>query len=120
MDSESNICLAEVVVKVLHVLRDIIPLAGTGSTKKVLNALSPLLASVELDMRSSICDLLDSLAKADPSVFPVVYYLFLFSIFSERKFFVHEVWLTFIIIDLKSGKTCLCVECNLCCRNGWP
>ncbi|KDO50652.1 hypothetical protein CISIN_1g042789mg [Citrus sinensis] len=62
---------SEVVVKVLHVLRDIIPVAGTGSTKKVLNALSPLLASVELDMRSSICDLLDSLAKADPSVFPV-------------------------------------------------
>lgn len=62
---------SEVVVKVLHVLRDIIPVAGTGSTKKVLNALSPLLAYVELDMRSSICDLLDSLAKADPSVFPV-------------------------------------------------
>ncbi|KAJ0093493.1 hypothetical protein Patl1_26060 [Pistacia atlantica] len=58
-------------VKILDVLQDIIPLVETGSTKKILNAVSPLLVSVELEMRLSICHLLVELAKADPSVFPV-------------------------------------------------
>lgn len=71
MTSESH-CPAEVSVKAVQVLRDILPVAGTESTKEVLNSLSPLLASAELDMRSSICDLFDSLAKSDPSVFSVV------------------------------------------------
>ncbi|KAH9659577.1 hypothetical protein KPL70_023897 [Citrus sinensis] len=38
-------------VKAVQVLRDILPVAGTESTKEVLNSLSPLLASAELDMR---------------------------------------------------------------------
>ncbi|KAJ0034275.1 hypothetical protein Pint_25497 [Pistacia integerrima] len=59
-------------VKILDVLQDIIPVVETGSTKKILNAVCPLLVSVELEMRLSICHLLVELAKADPSVFPVV------------------------------------------------
>ncbi|XP_031259480.1 small subunit processome component 20 homolog isoform X1 [Pistacia vera] len=58
-------------VKILDVLQDIIPVVETGSTKKILNAVCPLLVSVELEMRLSICHLLVELAKADPSVFPV-------------------------------------------------
>ncbi|KAK0607559.1 hypothetical protein LWI29_016732 [Acer saccharum] len=50
------------------VLRDIIPVAGTESTKKILSVVSPLLVSVELDMRLCICDLLEALAEADSSV----------------------------------------------------
>ncbi|KAK0579383.1 hypothetical protein LWI29_025507 [Acer saccharum] len=53
---------------VVKVLRDIIPVAGTESTKKILSVVSPLLVSVELDMRLCICDLLEALAEADSSV----------------------------------------------------
>lgn len=45
MTSESH-CPAEVSVKAVQVLRDILPVAGTESTKELLNSLSPLLASL--------------------------------------------------------------------------
>ncbi len=56
----------------MQVLRDILPVLGSDSTKIILNAVSPLLTSVELDIRLSICDLLDSLAEVDPSILFVV------------------------------------------------
>ncbi|KAE8036875.1 hypothetical protein FH972_009508 [Carpinus fangiana] len=52
----------------VQVIRDIVPMLGSNSTKKILTAVTPQLASAALDMRLSICDLLDSLAEADPSV----------------------------------------------------
>ncbi|XP_015574070.2 small subunit processome component 20 homolog [Ricinus communis] len=55
-------------VECLQVIRDIIPVLGNESTAKILNAISPLLISVELDTRLNICGLLDALAKIDPSV----------------------------------------------------
>ncbi|XP_050219970.1 uncharacterized protein LOC126670312 [Mercurialis annua] len=57
-----------VCVECLQIIRDIIPLLGNESSHKTLNAISPLLISAELDMRLNICDLLDALAKTDPSV----------------------------------------------------
>lgn len=87
-------------VKVLDVLQDIIPVVGTGSTKKILNAVSPLLVSVEQEMRLSICHLLVELAKADPAVFPVVILglpLFL-TITSENFFHLQKFSLAIFII----------------------
>ncbi|KAB1216916.1 hypothetical protein CJ030_MR4G016071 [Morella rubra] len=52
----------------VQVIRDIVPVLGSDSTKEILVAVSPLLASVELEMRLAICNLLDSLAEADASV----------------------------------------------------
>ncbi|KAG6678404.1 hypothetical protein I3842_14G078800 [Carya illinoinensis] len=52
----------------VQVIREIVPVLGSDSTKKVLTAVSPLLTSVELEMRLSICHLLDSLAEADPTI----------------------------------------------------
>ncbi|XP_037492635.1 small subunit processome component 20 homolog [Jatropha curcas] len=60
---ESGVC-----GECLQIIRDIIPVLGNERTKNVLNAISPLLISVELDVRLNICDLLDALAKTDPSV----------------------------------------------------
>lgn len=40
-------CPPEVSAKAVQVLRDILPVEGTESTKEVLNSLSPLLASAE-------------------------------------------------------------------------
>lgn len=56
----------------MQVIQEIVPALGSDSTKKVLTAVSPLLASVELDMRLSICHLLDSLAEADPTILSMV------------------------------------------------
>ncbi|EEF44174.1 conserved hypothetical protein [Ricinus communis] len=43
-------------VECLQVIRDIIPVLGNESTAKILNAISPLLISVELDTRLNICE----------------------------------------------------------------
>lgn len=59
----------------MQVIREIVPVLGSDSTKKVLTAVSPLLTSVELEMRLSICHLLDSLAEADPTILSMVLYL---------------------------------------------
>lgn len=63
-----NLTLISSLFEVLIVLRDIIPLAGTESTKRILNAISSLLVSAELDMRLCIGGLLEGLAEVDPSV----------------------------------------------------
>ncbi|OMO88554.1 Down-regulated-in-metastasis protein [Corchorus olitorius] len=65
----SDICL-----EAIQVLRDIIPVVGTGRTTDILNAVAPLLISVKLDIRVSICDLLEVLARIDASVVVVARY----------------------------------------------
>ncbi|KAF8392350.1 hypothetical protein HHK36_022692 [Tetracentron sinense] len=52
----------------LQVIRGIIPVLGSETTGKILNAVSPLLISAGLDMRLCICNLLDTIAENDPSV----------------------------------------------------
>ena len=64
--------LTDACVEALQVIRDIIPVSGSETSPKILNAVSPLLISAGLDMRLAICDLLGVLAKTDPSVLSVV------------------------------------------------
>ncbi|KAL6992171.1 hypothetical protein U1Q18_010278 [Sarracenia purpurea var. burkii] len=59
-------------IEALHVIQQIIPVLGSEScTTEILNAVSPLLISVGLVVRMSICDLLDALAGTDTSLIPV-------------------------------------------------
>ncbi|XP_052189171.1 uncharacterized protein LOC127799294 isoform X2 [Diospyros lotus] len=58
-------------VVALQVIQHVIPLLGSESTTGILNAVSPLLISSSLDVRISICGLLDSLSKTDASVMDV-------------------------------------------------
>ncbi|KAM7259266.1 hypothetical protein ACFE04_015007 [Oxalis oulophora] len=58
-------------IEAMQVIRDIVPVLGSETASKILNAVSPLLIYVELDMRLSICELLSGLAKADPSMLTV-------------------------------------------------
>ena len=59
-------------MEALQVIRDIIPVSGSETSPKILNAVSPLLISAGLDMRLAICDLLGVLAETDPLVLSVV------------------------------------------------
>ena len=68
--------IADVCIEYLQVVRDIIPVVGSESGSKILKAVSPLLTSVGLDVRLPICDLLDALAKSDPSFLFVVIIVF--------------------------------------------
>ncbi|KAM1823011.1 hypothetical protein ACFX1X_025378 [Malus domestica] len=52
----------------VQVIRDMVPILGNEITNKILNAVSPLLTSTDLDKRVFICDLLEAVARADPSV----------------------------------------------------
>ncbi|KAJ7955379.1 Small subunit processome component 20-like protein [Quillaja saponaria] len=62
---------SDVCIEAIQVIRDIIPVLGSGITTKILKSVSSLLISAELDMRLCICDLLDALAENDASVFLV-------------------------------------------------
>ncbi|CAL9007485.1 unnamed protein product, partial [Prunus brigantina] len=59
---------ADFCFEVVQVIRDIVPVLGSESTNKILNAVSLLLTSTDLDKRVFICDLLDVVARVDPSV----------------------------------------------------
>ncbi|XP_043723794.1 small subunit processome component 20 homolog [Telopea speciosissima] len=52
----------------LEVIRRIVPVLGSETTGKILNAISSLLIYARLDVRLSICNLLDGLAVNDPSI----------------------------------------------------
>ncbi|XP_004305310.1 PREDICTED: small subunit processome component 20 homolog [Fragaria vesca subsp. vesca] len=52
----------------VQVICDIVPVLGSDVTNNILSAVSPLLTSTDLDKRFYICDLLDALARADPSI----------------------------------------------------
>ena len=59
-------------MEALQAIQHIIPVSGNESTAKIMNAISQLLISAGLDVRMSICDLLDALAVNDSSAYPVV------------------------------------------------
>ncbi|XP_074320646.1 uncharacterized protein LOC141657349 isoform X2 [Silene latifolia] len=59
----SGVCM-----EALQILRDLIPLLSYESTSKILNGVSPILISARLDLRLSICDLIDALAESDASI----------------------------------------------------
>ncbi|KAJ4967931.1 hypothetical protein NE237_014632 [Protea cynaroides] len=55
-------------VEGLEVIRRISPVLGSETTGKILNAISSLLIYARVDVRLSICDLLDCLSVNDPSI----------------------------------------------------
>ncbi|KAA0033350.1 U3 small nucleolar RNA-associated protein 20 [Cucumis melo var. makuwa] len=52
----------------LQVVQNVVPLLGSESTTKILKAVSPLLISVEQDLRLLVCDLINALAEVDSSI----------------------------------------------------
>lgn len=98
---------------------------GNECTTKILNAVSPHLISVELDMRLNICDLLSALAKVDPSVLVVVLLarlLFAYGYLVKVSWFlIFSSWDNLLFnVGSNAGKTSPRVECNLCSGNDWP
>ncbi|KAK2988996.1 hypothetical protein RJ640_013987 [Escallonia rubra] len=59
-------------VETLHVIQHIIPVLGNECSGKILKTVSPLLISAGLDIRLSICNLLDTLSRNDNSAHSVV------------------------------------------------
>ncbi|KAL9232759.1 hypothetical protein vseg_007829 [Gypsophila vaccaria] len=63
----SDICM-----EALQILRDVVPVLSCESTSKILNGVAPLLITAKLELRSSICDLFDTLAESDSSICSMV------------------------------------------------
>lgn len=51
----------------VEVIQGLIPVLGSEITTRVLNAISPLFVSVDRDVRSCLCDLLETVSQVDPS-----------------------------------------------------
>lgn len=60
---DSDLCIS-----VLQIIRNVVPFVGSEISEKVISSLSPLLTSVGLEIRLSICDVFNSLAQSDSSV----------------------------------------------------
>lgn len=50
---------------------------GSGSIRKILNSIPPLLISADLAVRNSLCDVLDAVASNDPSLLILVMRVFI-------------------------------------------
>ncbi|KAL2923314.1 Small subunit processome component 20-like protein [Bienertia sinuspersici] len=59
---------SDVCKEALQILKNIVSALPGGSNTRILNAVSPILISAQRDLRLSICDLFDALAKDDPSL----------------------------------------------------
>ncbi|KAL6569638.1 hypothetical protein OROMI_014152 [Orobanche minor] len=55
-------------VDILQILRKVVPVLESGSSRNILKSVTPLLISSGLVVRNSICDVLDSVASNDSSV----------------------------------------------------
>ncbi|KAL3360047.1 hypothetical protein AABB24_016514 [Solanum stoloniferum] len=60
----------EICVGTLQIIKDIVEPLGSESSKKIIKSVSPLVISAGLDVRTSICDVLDAVAGNDSSVHP--------------------------------------------------
>ncbi|MCD9558563.1 U3 snoRNP protein [Datura stramonium] len=60
----------EMCVGTLQIIKDIVEPLGSESSKKIVKSVSPLIISAGLDVRTSICDVLDAVAVNDSSVHP--------------------------------------------------
>ncbi|XP_048334306.2 uncharacterized protein LOC107422300 isoform X3 [Ziziphus jujuba] len=58
----------DVCLGAIEVVRYMIPISGKEMTRIILNAISPLFVAIDRAKRSSLCDLVDTLAVVDPSV----------------------------------------------------
>lgn len=72
MSMKTSCFLTDACVEALQVIRDIIPVSGSATSPRILNAVSPLLISAGLDVRLAVCDLIGVLAETDPSLLSVV------------------------------------------------
>ncbi|KAK4356825.1 hypothetical protein RND71_022435 [Anisodus tanguticus] len=54
----------------LRIIKDIVEPLGSESSKKIVKSVSPLVISAGLDVRTSICDVLDAVAANDSFVHP--------------------------------------------------
>lgn len=66
------VALVDTCVDVLQIIRQVVTVQGSGSSKKILNSMTPLLISAGLAVRNSICDVLDAVAANDSSLFILV------------------------------------------------
>lgn len=57
-------------------VQNVVPILRSESTTKILKAVSPLLISVEQDLRLLVCDLINALAEVDSSILCVVKFKF--------------------------------------------
>ncbi|XP_060178660.1 uncharacterized protein LOC132608895 isoform X2 [Lycium barbarum] len=60
----------DICVGTLQIIKDIVEPLGSESSKKIVKSVSPLVISAGLDVRTSICDVLDAVAANDSSVHP--------------------------------------------------
>nr|XP_018626916.1 small subunit processome component 20 homolog isoform X2 [Nicotiana tomentosiformis] len=60
----------EICVGTLQIIKHIVEPLGSESSKKIVKSVSPLVISAGLDVRTSICDVLDAVAVNDSSVHP--------------------------------------------------
>lgn len=70
--TEIYCCLADGSRQAVEVIQGLIPVLGSEITTRVLNAISPLFVSVDRDVRSCLCDLLETVSQVDPSTHIVV------------------------------------------------
>ncbi|XP_031736395.1 small subunit processome component 20 homolog isoform X2 [Cucumis sativus] len=59
---------SEFYANTLQVVQNVVPILRSESTTKILKAVSPLLISVEQDLRLLVCDLINALAEVDSSI----------------------------------------------------
>lgn len=112
---KSSIYLADFCFEAVQVIRDMVPILGNEFTYKILNAVSPLLTSTDLDKRVFICDLLEAVARADPSVQFVVS-CDPFSLLVVLHWLCYFLCCPYFLVTLQTnaGKTVTGLECNLC------
>nr|GLL39955.1 small subunit processome component 20 homolog [Ipomoea trifida] len=66
LSKKSHAC--DICVDTLQIIKNIARPLGNESIKKILKSISPLLISGDLDVRGSVCDVLDALARNDSSL----------------------------------------------------
>lgn len=71
----------------LQIIRNIARPLGNESIKKILKSISPLLISGGLDVRGSVCDVLDALAGNDSSLLKLVHFCLDIWCYFEDLFF---------------------------------
>ncbi|XP_051119137.1 uncharacterized protein LOC127243259 [Andrographis paniculata] len=59
----------DICIDVLQIIRHVVTVLGSGSNRRILNSITPLLISSGLDVRIAICGLLETIAADDSSVY---------------------------------------------------
>lgn len=113
---------ADNLVEAVRVIQGTVPILKSQITKTILNAVSPLFISIDRDMRSCLCDLLETLAQEDSSISNLVMLLFHLSPFLVMRLVEHTlvlflyylsilglnqlIYLFIYLLPFNAGKTC--------------